>query len=355
MWTYSCSGPPPFGEAIKIMWAQERYSLYPSDWHRARPTREKAVSFGSIRAIRSAASHYWMWDLLVSNPSHLTLGFKDKPLIVAGCSPTDEAMYTFFANGMKLRLGDHPKPSAVLLIHHILWLNNQWELEYARPDVTSDRKIEICRAAITTDSAYMGWLRAVETFCPRWEDLDLYQPHEGPEIGLPAGVGAVLLRLLEHTTSSQDRHVDVILAFTSASGLQLGRWYSRLWHHLPAMERQPDSHIIAHRDGRVWTSHYYRYTHLYPLLFALRALGDPYFAKYADLDSLIAAFHGFHTFKRTGRTVASRKRVCTVRPATMPETVEHGRWSMSRTSLDMPLAYLEWSVEDRICISLFCL
>jgi hypothetical protein len=103
----------------------------------------------------------------------------------------------------------------------------------------------------------MGWLRAVETFCPRWEDVDLYQPHEGPEIGLPAGVGAVLFRLLEQTKSSQDRRVAVILAFQSASGIQLGRWYLRLWSHLPEAERQPDSRVLSHRDRRAWTSHYY--------------------------------------------------------------------------------------------------
>jgi hypothetical protein len=52
--------PPPFGEAVKMMWAQERNSLYPSDWHRAQPNCEKSVFFGYVCPIRSAASLYWM-------------------------------------------------------------------------------------------------------------------------------------------------------------------------------------------------------------------------------------------------------------------------------------------------------
>jgi hypothetical protein len=49
---------PPNGPAIHLMWAQERYSLYPSDWYKKRGTREESVKFGTIRAMRSAASHF---------------------------------------------------------------------------------------------------------------------------------------------------------------------------------------------------------------------------------------------------------------------------------------------------------
>jgi hypothetical protein len=78
------------------MWAQERYSLYPSEWRRRHSDLlEATVKFGSIRAIRSAASHFWIWDLLLTQPDKLTLGFKDRPTMVHGCSPTDEIAYTF--------------------------------------------------------------------------------------------------------------------------------------------------------------------------------------------------------------------------------------------------------------------
>ncbi len=55
---------------------------------------------------------------------------------------------------------------------------------------------------------------------------------------------------------------------------------------------------------------------------------------------LIKAFHGFNTMHQTGRTVASKKRAATLRAATPAETVEHGRWCLNRSSLDMPMAYL---------------
>jgi hypothetical protein len=51
---------PPHIDAIKLMWAQERYSLYPSEWCRRNLALEDTVKFGSIRAIRSAASHFWI-------------------------------------------------------------------------------------------------------------------------------------------------------------------------------------------------------------------------------------------------------------------------------------------------------
>jgi hypothetical protein len=92
--TLSTLAYPPNGEAIPLMWAQERYSLYPSEWHRRVSAKTDPVKFGSVRAIRSAASHFWIWDLLLAHPDRLTLGFKDPPVVVEGCSPTDEAAYT---------------------------------------------------------------------------------------------------------------------------------------------------------------------------------------------------------------------------------------------------------------------
>jgi hypothetical protein len=211
---------PPFGKAIKIMWAQERYSLFPTDWHRRNARRETTVSYGSVRAICAAASHFWIWDLFVSHPERLTLGYKKRPLLVEGFSPTDETMCMFFTHGMKRRLGDHPKPSAVLLVEHVIWINKHLDERFlAAP--TDAIKIETCRIALTHATAYAGWLRAMETFGIRWEDLDMYLPDEGPMVGLPIGVGVLLLRLLEQTKSSQDKCVDVILAFGTASGINL--------------------------------------------------------------------------------------------------------------------------------------
>jgi hypothetical protein len=51
-------------------------------------------------------------------------------------------------------------------------------------------------------------------------------------------------------------------------------------------------------------------------------------------------------YRRGGRNQVSRKRASNLRAATPAEVVEHGRWRVSRSTLDMPTAYLEWSVAD---------
>jgi hypothetical protein len=118
---------------------------------------DAAIKFGSIRAVRSAASHFWIWDLLLTHPERLTLGFKDRPVVVEGCSPTDEVAYTFFTDGMKRRIGDNPQPSATLLLHHLLWINSYFDQLY-RSAETIDRRIDICCAAVTHVISFLGWL-----------------------------------------------------------------------------------------------------------------------------------------------------------------------------------------------------
>jgi hypothetical protein len=347
---------PQNGEAIPLMWAQEQYSLYPSEWHRRVSAKTDPVKFGSIRAIRSAASHFWIWDLLLAHPDRLTLGFKDRPLVFEGCSPTDEAAYTFFTDGMRRRIGDNPQPSATLLLHHILWINAYFERIYHSAD-DDNLRINICRAALTHLLSFIGWLRAVETFGIWWQDLTIIDPPMGPTMGLPINVGVILLKLLAQTKSSQTAIADVVLAYKMASGLPLGDWFHMLVALLPVRETSPESFVLSFRDGRAWSSHHYRYTYMYPLLSLMLSLGDVCLSKYDKTPGreLIKAFHGFTTMRRTGRTVASKKRATTLCAATPAETVEHGRWCLSRSSLDMPLAYLEWPIADHICISQFCL
>jgi hypothetical protein len=146
---------PPRGPAIRLMWAQIRYSLYPSDWRQRHGQRDKTISFGTNRAMRSAASHYWLWDLLHAPDDKLTLGFKNRPLLVQGCSPTDEAAYTYFTDGFKRPVGNNPKPSAVLLLRHVLWLDTHYLSMYLGA-ASNTVKADICRAALTNVLAVIG-------------------------------------------------------------------------------------------------------------------------------------------------------------------------------------------------------
>ncbi len=89
----------------------------------------------------------------------------------------------------------------------------------------------------------------------------------------------------------------------------------------------------------------------------MRSLGDPYLEKYDETKGkeLIKAFHSFNTMRRSTRPIASKKRPQTIRMVTPAEVIEHGRWWINRSSLDMPMAYsLEISIEDRLCVDLFC-
>jgi hypothetical protein len=237
-----------------------------------------------------------MWDLLLAHPERLTLGFKDCPVMVEGCSPTDEVAYTFFTDGMKRRIGDNPQPSATLLLHHILWINAYFERLYRSADDNNIR-IDICRAALTHLFSFVGWLRAVETFSIQWQDLTIVDPPLGPTMGLPLNVGVILVKLLPQTKSSQAATADVVLAYQTASGLSLGNWLHQLAALLPAHESGPDSFVLSFRDGRAWTSHHYRYKYMYPVLSLMRSLGDAYLSKYDKTPGreLIQAFHGFNT------------------------------------------------------------
>jgi hypothetical protein len=217
--------------------------------------------------------------------------------------------------------------------------------------------IDACRAALTLVLAYLMWLRALETFGLTWSDVDITNPQDGPTVGHPLGIGVIQLTLLPQTKSNQAAAADMIAAYTSASGLPSGLWLRRLQALLQPDEQGPDAFILAHPDGRAWTSHFYRYKYLYPLLGLLPALDDAYLSKYDETPGkeLLKAFYSFNTLRRTGCLVASKRRAQPSSAGNPAEVVEHGGWRLTRSSLDMPLAYLQWAIDDRICITQFSL
>jgi hypothetical protein len=346
---------PPKGPSISTMWTQEWYMLFPADWRRKNPLREKNITFGTGRGLRSAASHFWLMDLLYTHPENLTAGFKERPTFVERCNPTDELMYTYFTEGLRRRIGDHPNPSTVLQDHHIHWINRYYQSMYQHAP-TQMKRIEAARAGVTHLVSYLGWLRAMETFGIRWCDLTIVRPEDGPTIGWPYMLGAILLELLEQTKSSQHAVADVVVACTTYSGLSLGNWLALLSAELPPGETQSKAFVLCDPSGSAWTSHLYRHKFFYPALYACQASGDPFLQQFNGIDrpTIPTAFWSFNTQRRTGRSNVSKKRLFTYRAAFPAEVVEHSRWHLSRSSLDMPLAYLEWSVEDRVCVTFLC-
>jgi hypothetical protein len=347
---------PPDGPAVRLMWAQERYSLYPAEWRKRHSLLEETIKFGTVRGLRSAASHFWTLDLLQNQSEKFTFGFKNRPLIVEACSPTDQAAFTYFTEGMRRRLGDHPRPSAVLTGKHMKWITHYYDRLYLSSTMRVERRQAAC-AAVTHLASYIGWLRAIETFTLRWKDLRLVEPQEGPTVGLPPGVGIICAKLLEQTKSMQFDVADVVMAYTTASGLKFGEWIHRLKANSTPAQYDGDALLISSESGATWTSHHYRHRFLYPALAACRASGDPFLKTIDDTpgNTIPLRFWSFNTQRRTGRSEVSKKRPWTLRAATPAEVVEHGRWRLSRSSLDMPLAYLEWSIEDRACVTIVCM
>jgi hypothetical protein len=255
---------PPHGLSIPLMWAQERYSLYPARWKRSASSHTDTVVWNTIRALRSAAGQFFTPDLLTAHPGRLVADHGDQPVLVHGCAPTNELGFSHLPAGMKRRVGEHTQPSTPLLEKHIRLIEDLVERQY-HAATTSRQRRTICRIAITNLVGWLAWLRAQETFCLTWKDALVLSPADGPSLGLPEGLGVVLLKLLAQTKSSQSRTADVVVSYTTASGLSLGTWLDRLRADLSS-DCDPDAYILCHETGRQWASHHYRHTYLYPFL-----------------------------------------------------------------------------------------
>jgi hypothetical protein len=130
---------------------------------------------------------------------HHYLGlFREAPNLqvhIGACSPADEVAYTYLTEGMKHRMGDHPKLSAVLLISHMMQIDHHY-LGLFRDALNRQVCIGACRAAVTHLFAYLGWLCGRETFGIQLSDVDLVKPMDGPTLGLPLGIGTLMIDLL---------------------------------------------------------------------------------------------------------------------------------------------------------------
>jgi hypothetical protein len=182
-------------------------------------------------------------------------------------------------------------------------------------------------------------------------------PNDGPREGIPVGMGVIQLDLLAQTKSSQARVVDMVIAYETNSGKNLGWWLQALSDLLPEYQRGPSDYILCHPDGSPWTSHFFRYTFVYPLLALQRTLGDAYLAKFDESPGkgLQENYWSFNMYRHGGQNHVSRKRPTNNRVAFPAEVVEHGRWRVSCGTLDMPTAYLEWYVVDRSALTFFCM
>jgi len=275
-------------------------------------------------------------------------------------SPTDLLIASYTNKGMKKRLGVQTTPAIALQFHHI-----QFNLDFRRRQLqglSTDSlllRYNLTAACFAEAIAWGGWLRASEVFNLRVMDVSFCAPASGARHNFPPGVGALFLKLLPETKSSPFHTADVVLASVFSSGLSPLYWWTELKLLMDALNwSQTRAFVFRHVSGSAWHSAFFRQTHLYPLLHLQQLGGDhallPFTAEPGN--TIEDKYYSFHTYRRGGRSHVSRHRKGCHRAARPAEVVEHGRWRQRGVSIgDMPTHYREWSIEDRIYITLLCM
>lgn len=352
---------PPHSPDIPLMWAQLAYGLRRGSSRRTNNTDidPPRLAFSTIRSVRSAASQFFAWDAMVSRPSGSFLDEKDR-LIYQPVRPTDSLSYSLFSGGMRARIGDESRPAMPLLDRHVRSLDLYCEQAYRNAATDSDRRL-FALAGSATLLLWLGWLRSSEVFGLRWCDVEITTPANGPTLDLPPGIGVVACRLQPETKSSRDRTADCFIAYQTVSGYELGKWLTRA--ALAWQVHDPSNYhgrIFRSEGGTTWTSLYYRSTFLYPHLHALQKGRDPYLVPFTGDpgNSLEDKFWSLHCFRRGARSHVSRGGIfgkARLRRASPDEVYEHARWRRRRSGEAIDKLYQEWTVRDKLRITLLCM
>ena len=347
---------PPSGPDIGLMWLMESYSLRTSA---IRGTGErKFLSNSAIRPLRSAASQYQAWDLMVAQPSSAYFD-KHKRLICQSVRPTDGLGCSLFAAGIAARIGENVMPSIALLDRHVRSLMADLEESYLSARTPQARR-KAALAGLASLLLWLGWLRSSETFNLCWHDFDVVEPADGPSRDLPEGLGVVGVRLGPETKSSRNKPVDMSLAYQTLSGYHLGKWFHRARRSsgIGADYGTQPSKVFSHDNGTPWTSHFYRHGFLYPSLKSQHAAGDAMLRAFDDTpgNTIEAKFWSLHCFRRGARSQVSRGGIYgrhRFKKALKTQVYEHGRWRNRRSGEDIDVIYREWTLLEKIQITLY--
>jgi hypothetical protein len=276
-----------------------------------------------------------------------------KVYLAAGISPTDAMGYGLMANGMSRRMGDESKPPIALTLRQVLWIVERLDTLWAKSQSLSDRR-NVAAAAVTHLVAWLGWLRSEELFSLRWGDVEITRPRDGPRRGLPEGVGVIEIRLLPETKTNRTKVADVVISYLCGSGLTPGLWLERLRRLWPGV--RATDFLIRGNDQNVWTSQFFRQEYLYVWLHTMRTEGDPFLQAFTNErgNRLEDKYYSFGTYRRGGRS-SSTKRNNGTKQATTDEVYEHGRWRKRINRETMATRYNEFSLDDRLNITLLCM
>ena len=349
---------PPVSPAIPLGWCQQKYSLRSSN--RSHSGKDQArVTFGSTRAIRSAASQFFKLELMAKFPEAVLQDRASRTVAVRQTLPTDELSCTLMHSGMASRLGEDSIPAEALLDRHVRYLDRHLQELFDRSDGVTNQ-LAIARAGFTNLNLWLTWCRGQEHFGLRFCDITMILPEASLSHGLPPGTGCLLERLKPDTKSSRTTQADVVAAYRTGSGLCLGEWYSRIlrlegltWEAAAADTRP----ICRQPDGTPWTSQFFRSTYLWPSLTQQRLEGEPTLQRFDDSPglSIPERFYSMHCWRRGGNSHVTKKRRFCKRRATDREIDEHGRWEKPRDKQEMKVAYRQWTLADRHAITYECM
>ena len=349
---------PPSSHEIPLMWAQVYQCLQRSKRRMNPDGTHPFVKVDTARQLRSAASQWYTWNFLLAHPGRL-IHSKSGELVVQRCRPTDSFGGTLFYRGLSTRLGVDVQPAVALLRRHVVWLNDYLDVQFRSASSGALRR-DIAKAGLANLFFYLGWLRSNEGFSTCWNDFTVTEPADWAAHDLPTGVGSIGVRLLPETKSMRSRTADVVLAYTTRSGLSIGIW----WHRARRCSGLTVPHastfggrLFVHDNGTHWTSRYFRHTYLYPSLEIQRAAGDAFLQKFDDSigNTLADKFWSMHSYRRLAETEVEKMHDPPRRPATKEEIYEHGRWELKRSSEAINIQYREWTLADRVKITLHCM
>jgi hypothetical protein len=207
--------------------------------------------------------------------------------------------------------------------------------------------------------AYLGWLRGGEVFGASEDDLSITRPAEGPTRNLPPGIGAVEYRLKASTKTDKTIAADVVIAYETLSGLQLGKWLARLQRFTP----HNGLALFSTAQKPKWNSRHFRLNYAIPILEVMRLTGEPTLRAFSDKPGfrLVDKITSLHSWRRGGRSRVSRPprhnepNPPGTRMANDTEIYEHGRWKKKAGTEAMPRRYNQWDLSERITVTLHCM
>jgi hypothetical protein len=349
---------PPNGRKTPLVWCQEAYSLWHSPNKRNEYPKLSTLAFSTIRQLRSAASQFLTWDMMVARPSGAFMD-NHKCVIEQPCQPTDGLGYTLLASGMCAWIGDQTRPSMALLDRHIRHLDRSLDQRYLGA-TNQLEKSELAQAGLANLLLWLGWLGSSKAFGLTWADLRVIEPRDSATVDLPVGCGLVSCRLAPETKSARTHQCDVPLAYKTLSGLHIGKWFhcTRRTAGFDGNWRQSTRPIFLRPNGSKWTSRFFRDGFLYPLLHEQRAQGDPYLWPFdgSPGNSIAIKFWSLHCYRRGARSHVSRGGRFgrhRFRKANDNQIYLHARWRRRRSAKAIDKMYLQWPLRDRIKLTLY--